>query len=167
MATTISGSAGAMFSVTCTKDEDLTLAKKPITIAGTSWTYGAAANQVNVVYAETRTLADGANETLDLYASGSLLDLFGTALTMTAIKLVYLKNNSDDATLKVLGTDSTALDICADSSDIILVPPGGTLLWTDPSATGTVITTNKNLKIEHDGTGSSTMDVDVIVLGLD
>lgn len=167
MATAIRGKAGAMFDLTCTKEEDLTVANKPISIAGTSWTYGTSASQVNVIYADTRTLADGANETLDLYASGSLEDVFGTALTMTALKLLYIKNNSSDATLKIGGGASADLDIFADTSDKALIKPGGFFLWIDPSAAGLTITTNKNLKIEHDGTGSDTMDVDVIALGLD
>jgi hypothetical protein len=112
-------------------------------------------------------IADGANTTLDLYASGALLDVFGTALTMTAIKFLYIKNNSSDATLKVFGGASNDIGIIANTSDIVLVKPGGHFLWDDPSAAGLVITTNKNLKLEHDGTGSSAMNVDVLAMGLD
>jgi hypothetical protein len=166
MAVAIFGKAGAAFELTLSKDEDLTVAKKPITIAGTSWTYGTGANQVNCIFADQRTLADGANETLDLYG-GALYDIWGAALTMASLKLLYVKNNSSDAGLKILGTAVTGLDIVADPSDIILIAPGGTFIWVNPSAAGTDTSTNKDLKLEHDGTGSSSMAVDVIALGLD
>ncbi len=168
MATRINGSAGAKLDLSYFLDVDLSEdLKAEFKIAASKWSYGTGANQVNCVFADKRTLADGANETLDLYASGSLLDVFKQALTMTALKFLYIKNNSSDATLQILGGSSNDIGICAATNDIIKIKPGGIFIWIDPSAAGLVITTNKNLKIEHDGTGSSTMDVDVIAMGLD
>ena len=168
MATNISGKAGAEFDLRYELDVDLSEdLRAQLKIAASRWSCGTGANQVNCVYAETTALADGSNTTLDLYASGMLLDIFKQALTMTAIKLLYIKNNSADATLKILGTAVTGLDIVSDPSDIIEIKPGGVFLWIDPTAAGLDLTTNKNLKLEHDGTGSSAMDVDVIALGLD
>ena len=165
--TRISGRAGVEINLKHYLSGDLAETMVPVQIDNSSWSYGTAANAVNVIYADTTTLADGANTTLDLYASGSLLDIFKQALTIEAVKFVYIKNNSADATLKVGGGASNDLDIFAATSDIALIKPGGVFLWVDPSAAGLDITTNKNLKIEHDGTGSSTMDVDVIAMGLD
>ena len=165
--TRIVGKAGPLIDLVHYLAADLAELPAPLKIAAQNWTYGTNANQVNIIYADTTTLADGANTTLDLYASGSLLDIFNQALTLESLKLLYVKNNSSDATLKVGGGASNDLDIFAATSDILLIKPGGSLIFTDPSAAGIVTTTNKNLKIEHDGTGSSTMDVDVIAMGLD
>lgn len=165
--TRISGQAGANIDLKVYLAGDLSEAQVPISVANMSWTYGTGASQINIVYADSTTLADDANDTLDLYASGSLLDVFNRALTIEGLKFLYIKNNSSDATLKVGGGASDDLDIFAATSDIALIKPGGVFLWTDPSAAGLDITTNKNLKIEHDGTGSSTMAVDVIAMGLD
>jgi len=124
---------------------------------------------VNVIYADKVTLADGANTTLDLYASGAegLLDIFMRALTMTALKFLYLKNNSADATLLAFGGAVLDIPIMGTTSDIEKIKPGGWYCWADPSAAGLLITTNKNLYLEHDGTGSLAMIVDVIAMGLD
>lgn len=173
MATSISGKAGAIFDLIYNLDvklsEDL---RAHLKIDASRWSYGIGAGAVNVVYADTITLAQpnggGETVTLNLKDSGSLLDVFKQALTMTAIKFLYIKNNSADATLKVGGGDSFDLDIFAAKTDILLVKPGGSaILLNDPSAAGVSVATNYNLKIEHDGTGEETMDVDVIALGLD
>lgn len=165
--TRITGNAGPAIDLQAFLAGDLSERRVPVIVSNFGWTYGTGANAINIVYADTINLGDGANTTLDLFASGTLLDVFNRVLTLEAIKFIYIKNNSDDATLLVLGTAVTALDICSDKSDIIEVKPGGVFLWLDPSAAGLDCSVNKNLKLEHDGTGSDSMDVDVIVGGLD
>lgn len=127
---------------------------------------GSGANQAQVLFSDIRTLADGANEVLDLYASGSLLDNLGVALTLTRLKVLYLKNLSTDANLLV-GGGTTPVGVFADASDILTLPPGGIFIYTAPNATGLLLTTNKNLKLEHNGTGTSTLSYEIIVIGID
>lgn len=165
--TRVTGTAGAGIDLSCFKAGDLAESKAHLIYGAFGWQYGTGANQVQIVYADTVTLADGANTTISLYDSGSYLDIFGAALTITALKFLYVKNNSSDATLLMFGGAANDLPIVADTSDKVKVPPGGVFVWIDPSAAGTVITTNKNLKIEHDGTGTSSMNVDIIAMGLD
>jgi len=149
------------------KAGDLAESKAKLLYSAFGWTYGTGANQVQIIYADTVTLADGANTTISLYDSGTYLDIFGTALTLSSLKFLYIKNNSSDATLLVGGGASADLDIFAATSDILNIKPGGVFVWIDPSAAGTVCSTNKNLKIEHNGTGTSSMNVDIIAMGLD
>lgn len=130
-------------------------------------TSGTGADQADTIYHAERTLADAANETLDLYASGSLTTPLGTALTLETLKLLYIKNTSSDASLKVGGAAATPVDLFADSSDILTLPPGGVFLFTAPNATGVDLTTNKNLKLEHDGTGSDDLVYEIIAIGVD
>lgn len=164
----LAGHAGPQIEIKAFLAGDLSENQVPVLVNNVGWTYGTGAGAVNVIYADTITLADGANTTLDLYASETLLDIFNRALTMTALKFLYIKNNSADATLLVGGGVANDIGIWADTSDITKIPPGGdAILWNDPSAAGLDITTNKNLKLEHDGIGSSSMDVDVIAMGLD
>jgi hypothetical protein len=127
---------------------------------------GSGANQANVIYSASRSLADDVNETLDLYASGTLTDSFGTALTMTRLKTIILYNTSTDASLKV-GGGTTPVALFADASDIMTLPPGGKLLFSAPDATGVLLSTNKNLKLAHDGTGTSALVYKIVVLGVD
>lgn len=165
--TRIAAMAGAVLDIQAFLAGDLAELKCPVLINNTGWSYGTNANQVNVVYQDKITIADGGNTTLDLYASGTLLDVFNRALTMSALKFLYIKNNSADATLEIGGGASFDLLLFKDTSDVIKIKPGGIFLWIDPSAAGLSLTTNKNLKLTHDGIGSSTMDVDVVALGLD
>lgn len=164
--TRLTGQAGASLDLRAYLAGDLSEREVPVLINALGWTYGTGAGAVNLIYTGKTTLALGGNATLEING-GTLLDVFKRAATFNAIKFVYIKNNSADATLEVLGTAVTALDICKDPSDIILVKPGGCFLWTDPTTAGTVTTANFNLKILHDGTGASTMVVDVIIMGLD
>jgi len=165
--TRLGGQAGVVIDLKAFLAGDLSEFQVPVAVGNVDWAYGTGAGAINIIYADTITLADAATTTLDLYASGTLLDIFNRALTMAALKFLYIKNKSADATLKVFGGASLDIGILVATNDILTIKPGGSFLWADPSAAGLVITTNKNLKIEHDGTGSSTMDVDVIAMGLD
>ena len=131
-----------------------------------SFTSGTSANQIEVIYHDQRSLADDANEVLDFYASGSLLDPLGTALTMTKLKYLYVKNTtaSGGASLNI-GGGAVAVGIFDSYTDILVLPPQGTLLLTWPS--GLTITTNKDLNLLHDGTGTAACTYDIIAMGND
>ena len=168
MSTALTGSSNITISLQNKKAIDLSTVLESLSVNyGVTWSYGAGANAANILYHDTVTITDGSNATLNLKDSGSLEDAFGLALTLTAIKLLYLKNTSSDATLKVFGGVSLDLLIVPSTSDIVEVHPGGVFFWVCPTAAGVVVTTNKNLYLVHDGTGSSSMDVDVVILGLD
>ena len=127
---------------------------------------GSGANQANVIYSASRSLADDVNEVLDLYASGTLTDSFGTALTMTRLKTLILYNTSTDASLLV-GGGTTPVALFADASDIVTLPPGGKFMMSAPDATGILLSTNKNLKLAHNGTGTSALVYKIIAIGVD
>lgn len=166
--TRISGRAGVDMHIVHYLAGDLSEEQERVVLTAGNWYYGTGTRAVNVVYADSTTLADAATAALDLYASGTLLDVFNRDLTMEALKFLYVKNNSADATLHVGGGASNDLDIWKSTSDQQNIPPGGdAILWNDPSAAGLDITTNPKLYIEHDGTGTNTMQVDVIAMGLD
>ena len=155
------------FTTQYTGTADLSTPTDAMNIArAIEFTSGTGANQADLVFHDSRTLADGANEVLDLYASGTLLTPLGTALTMTKLKALYVYNTSSDASL-LIGGGTTPVGICADATDIVKLPPGGKLILSAPNATGIVTSTNKNLKFEHDGTGSSTLTYEVIIIGID
>jgi hypothetical protein len=126
---------------------------------------GTGANQANVGYAATRSLALGANEVLDLYASGTLLNLRKDVLTMAALKFLFVRNLSPTQAL-LIGGGTTPVGLFANASDIMTLPALGTTIFHDPSAGGIVLTTNKNLKFEFGSTGA-THTYEIIALGLD
>ena len=136
------------------------------TTRGVALTDGDGANQADRLYYEQRTLADGANETLDLH-DGSLKTSFGDAITFDTLKGIYIKNNSTDAALLIGGAAATQLGLFADPGDILRLPPGGEFLFLAPNAAGVSVETNSNLKLTHDGTGSSNLLYDIMVVGVD
>lgn len=168
--TRIVGKAGSIIDLTAYLAGDLSeLSSGQILKAAKKWQWGTGAGAVNVIYSDTITLSDGGNQTLDLYASGALLDVYNQALTMTALKFLYIKNNSTDSNLQVGGGVSLDIGIFADTSDKLIIPAqGDAILWNDPSAAGLVITTNKNLLLTDDGSGGAGNKlIDVFAMGLD
>lgn len=166
--TRISGEAGPKIDFRAYLAGDLAERSALVQLASHNWAFGTGAGQVNVIYQDSVSIADGADTTIDLYASGTLLDIFERALTMETLKFLYIKNTSADATLLVGGGASNDLLLFAATSDIVKIPPGGSaILYNDVAGSGILLTTNKNLKLAHDGTGSSAMVVYVVAMGLD
>ena len=156
------------FNCSFVTDRDLSNTTDPLHIdRSITWTDGDAADKANMIFHDKRSLADGASEELNLYDSGSLEDPHGELLTMEKLKLVYLYNTSADATLLVGAATATPVDLCSDPTDIIEIPPGGKFLWTAPGAAGIDVTTNKFLKLEHNGDGTSALVYEIVLIGCD
>ena len=122
--------------------------------------------QADVIYSASRSLVDDANEVLDFYASGTLTDAFGNALTMETLKLLIIYNTSTEASLKI-GGGTVATGIFVDPSDILTLPPGGKFLFAAPAITGLDITTSKDLNLLHGGQGTADLTYKVIAIGVD
>lgn len=122
-----------------------------------SFTDGTGAGQANCVFHDKRTLADAASETLDL---SSQTDPLGVAITPAKLKSLFIYNKSAEAGLKI-GAATTVPVTILNSTGILTLPPGGKLLFTAPLAAGVDISTNKNLKLEHDGTGTASLDYEI------
>ena len=150
-----------------TKASDLNTLKDEIVLSrGLTLANGTGANQADTVFHDNRTLADGANETLDLN-DGTLSDQFGDAVTLDILKTIYIKNNSSDASLLIGGAAATQLGLFADGTDILTLRPGGEFFMTAADANGIDTTTNPDLKMAHNGTGTSSLTYDIIVIGVD
>lgn len=133
---------------------------------GVTFSEGEGANQINMVWHDQRSLADGANETLDFH-DGSLTNKVGVSITMDKIKALYIKNNSSEASLIIGGAVANQLGLFADGADKLVLPPGGELPFIAPGASGVDCSSNSDLKLEHDGTGSSELVYDIVVFGVD
>lgn len=133
---------------------------------GVTFSEGEGANQFNMAFHDQRSLADGANETLDFH-DGSLTNKVGVSITMDKIKALYIKNTSTEASLIIGGAAANQLGLFADGSDKLVLPPGGEKLFIAPGASGVDCSSNSDLKLEHDGTGSSELVYDIVVFGVD
>ena len=145
---------------------DLNTPKDSISLTrGKAFTNGTGANQCDTIFHDNRTLADGANETL-VFNDSSLTDAFGAGVAIDEFKALYIKNNSTDANLEVGGAAATQIGLFKDTSDILVIKPGGEFLYIAPDASGLDVTTNSSLKVAHDGTGSSSLTYDIIAVGV-
>lgn len=127
---------------------------------------GDGADEADVIFHDSRSLADAGEETLD-FNGGSLTDPLGNPLTMAKLKVLYLKNTSTEATLLIGGAATTPVGLFADPADVLKLPPGGVFLFTAPDVNGLAVSTNKNLKLAHDGTGTSALVYEIIAIGVD
>lgn len=116
----------------------------PVVGETTTLTNGTGANQADVIWCDTRTLAKASAEALDL--AGGLTDVFGTALTLARVKGLLVSAaaaNTSAITVKsvVAGPPATgfATWLVADG-DGVSVRPGGTLLLIAPDATAYAVT---------------------------
>jgi len=128
-----------------------------------TWTWGTGANQINCLFHDKRT-TDDTGETLNIF-DGSLSDCFGNALTMAAIKFLYIKNTHATLILEIFGNTSLDLLLITGTTDALEIPPGGEFYWSGPTAAGIVTSTNVNLYIAS--TTAATISYDIIVGGLD
>lgn len=124
--------------------------------AGPDWTFGTGVNAVNMLYHATLT-ATNAQAAVDISGS-DIKDAFGDDCDFAALKLLYIKNTDETEDLYVGGGVDVDLDILANTSDILIIKPGGFFLWIDPSAAGLDVTTNKKLLIQAE-TAHVTYDI--------
>ena len=133
---------------------------------GITFTEGVGANQVNMIFHDQRTLTDGANETL-AFNDGSLINKVGIAITMDIVKAMYIKNTSSDAALIIGNATANAMLLFGATTHTHLCKPDGEFVVIAPDANGIDITSNDELKLEHDGVGTSDLIFDIIVMGVD
>ena len=153
--------------------EDLATKLKPVLDelnldVGVKWTFGALAKQCNVLLHEKLTIAQGGNQTLNLYdtAGSALQDAHGNDLTMEAIKFLFVKNMSEDLTVSLFGGAASDLLIMEGTTDAMKLTPEGIFMWIGPTAAGLVTTANKNLKFTV-GAGSGSAIINVVAMGKD
>lgn len=133
---------------------------------GVSFADGTGADQADTLWQDSRTLADDANETLNLH-DGTLIDSFGDAVTLNILKALYVRNTSTDAILLIGGVDVNCVGLFVDPNGVFKLRPGGDLFISAPDINGIDVTGDPNLRMEHDGAGDSNMIYDVIIVGVD
>ena len=123
---------------------------------------GTGSSQADLIFHDTRSLADGASEDLDL--AGVLADAFGATLTFAKVKALIIKNNSATQTLSVGGASANQfVNWVGDATDIIKIAPSGFFALTGPLA-GYVVTaaTGDKLKVANSAGAGATYDIIII-----
>jgi hypothetical protein len=117
---------------------------------------GTGANQADLVWQDTRTLAASGTEDLDL--AGVLLDAFGATITaaeLVAIMVVADAANTNDV---VLGAATQAIPLFGGTNGTFAVKPGGLFLIAAPSAAGQLTIgagSTDDLKVANSSSGTS------------
>lgn len=128
------------------------------------FTDGTGTNQANNVWSDTRTLASGASENLDL--AGVLTGMLGGTATFSCIKALRVRAAAGNTTsLLVGGAASNGFAGCfGDLTDTVKVKPGGEFLWIDPSAAGEAVTagTGDLLKIANGSGAAATYTIEIL-----
>lgn len=126
---------------------------------------GAASGLADLLFSDERTLSASATENLDL--AGSLTSPLGATLTFVKVKAIMIVASSANTNnVQVGGAASNAFTgPFADATDILSIPPGGTLLLVHPTTGWTVTaSTGDILKIANSG-GTTGVTYKVIIIG--
>lgn len=127
---------------------------------------GTAAAQADRVWADTRTLAASATESLDL--AGTLLDAFGDAATFVRVKGLIVRAAAANTNNVIVGgaASNAFVGPFGAAAHTVQVRPGGVLAFACSDATGWPVTvgTGDLLQLAN-GSGGSTVTYDVIIIG--
>jgi hypothetical protein len=127
---------------------------------------GTGANQADLIWSDTRTLAASATENLDL--AGSLVDALGSTLTFARVKAIYVHAADGNVNDVVFGgaASNGFVGPFADATDKIKVKSGGTWAIVAPGATGYPVTagTGDILLVANGGSGTS-VTYDIVIIG--
>lgn len=118
-----------------------------------SMTDGNAADKAEVVFYNEDTVAASGTDTLDF--AGGFTDAFGTTLTCTKLKALWIENRNTTAgdIIRLQRPAANGLVLFDAASDAINIGPGGAFLWWLPSAAGIAVTagTGDILEIVEEG----------------
>lgn len=141
---------------------DLTNVQAPISFTnGLDIANGTGLKQADMMFTDTRSVA--AAEDLDV-SGGALKDAFGTTFTITELKVLIVCADSANTGNIVLGGDAASILFLSVASTTTSIKPGGCFVYTDPSATGTVVT-NATADIIQVAPSAGTQAYTIIVMG--
>lgn len=126
---------------------------------------GVGANQANVFFADTRTLAASATEDLDL--TGSLSDVFAASLVNARIKAIRISAASGNTNNVIVGAASaTQWSTLLNAAGTVTLHPGAYFEAATPTAAGWTVTagTGDLLKIANSG-GSTSVTYTIELIG--
>lgn len=128
-------------------------------------TSGTGANQADMMWHDTRTLAASATEDLDL--AGSLTGPLGGTLTFARIKMVLVTAASANTNnVNVTRPAANGVPLFLAASDGIAVRPGGGFLWAATDSTGVAVTAGTaDLLTFTNSAGSTSVTYDVVFIG--
>lgn len=163
MADTLNALIRLAITATYIKDLDLGDARDPLAVTlEQAFAPGTGSGLADLMFRDTRELADGASENLDL--SGGLTSAFGASLLFAKIKALIIKNKSAAQILSVGGAASLGfVSWVGDATDVVKVPAGGFLCLVNPAGYAVAAGTADLLKILN--SAGAVCEYDIIIIG--
>lgn len=158
-----------VFQATLLQALDLSNTQDVINVTGgASLANGTGADQADMSWSDTRSVAAGANDDLDL--AGSLTNAFGATLSLARIKAIYVKNKATagGATLLIGAAGSQPItSLFGDTSDKIKLAPQAEIMIFCPTATAYAVGAGSadKLRIAHDNSNSTSVSYDICIVG--
>lgn len=125
------------------------------------WTSGYAdSTQIDRVWSSNAGVAASPGTSIDLVSASGLpsrLDSADNVQFAGGVVVLAIKHNAttgDIGNIEVGGGSAAWPGPVKDASDVIVVPPGGLLLWVAPEGVAPTATTADILKVLHAGTGT-------------
>lgn len=113
-----------------------------------------AANQADLMFTDTRTLAASATENLDV--AGALADAFGTTLAGAEVVALYIKAAAGNTNnVNVTRPASNGVPIFLAAGDGVAVKPGEYFLLTSQSGIAVTAATGDLITITNSGAGTA------------
>lgn len=147
-----------------TSPSDLTTAAAPVTLKRqVNLTSGTGAGQADVMWADTRTVAGSATDTIDL--TGTLTGLLGGTASFARVKgLIVAAAGANTTNIQITRPGSNAVPLFSAAANLA-VKPGGLFAWFDPSAAGVVVTAGTGDLLDMVNSGGSPATYDVVIIG--
>lgn len=127
---------------------------------------GNGANQINRVWADTRTIAASANEDIDL--AGTLVDAIGQTVTLARVRALIIRAAAANTNNLIVGgaASNGFATWVGSATNTVIVRPGGMLVLVAPDATAYAVTaaTGDLLRVANSAGGTS-VTYDIVVLG--
>ncbi|MFI6819266.1 hypothetical protein ACIBG7_43245 [Nonomuraea sp. NPDC050328] len=127
---------------------------------------GAGAGQADMIWADRRTIAASATDSLDL-AGSALQSPFGGGLTFARLKMIFVRAAAANVNnVNIIRPASNGVPWALAAGDGFPIRPGGIFFWYDPSAAGAVVTpgTGDLLDLVNSGAGT-TVEYEVVLVG--
>lgn len=155
-------------SATANNQFDLNRATAPLAYARAfGWTTGAAINQADRAFADTRTIAASGTDDLDLTGT-ALQDILSANLALVRVKLIWIYAYSANTNNVVVGNAAATQFVgpFGAAAHTVALPPNGTFLITAPTAAGWAVGAGASdlLRVANSGAGTS-VTYDVVILG--
>ena len=125
---------------------------------------GTGANQADIVWSDTRTLAASATEDLDL--AGVITDAFGATITAAEIVAIMVTAAAANTNDVVIGAATAPVPLFGGTTPTYSVKPGGMFLVCAPNAAGLLTVgagSTDDLKIANSSSGTG-VDYSIMIL---